>query len=150
MYDGVGVGDGLDDLDGTPQEAEEHWKRYKAQLRAFNAKHASRQGSVVETASGENSDAPFGGGKGDLSLCYSNGGGSSSGSDSANNVMGRGNESTPTSPSSRDGGEGTGGVGKASQRLRLPHHPTLHPRQIAERELPSRYLPGGTGTTWRG
>ena len=24
VYDGVGVGDSLDDLDGTPQEAEEH------------------------------------------------------------------------------------------------------------------------------
>ena len=37
VYDGVGVGDGLDDLDGTTQEAEEHWQRYQAQFRAFNA-----------------------------------------------------------------------------------------------------------------
>ena len=28
VYDGVGVGNGLDGLDGTPQEAEERRKRY--------------------------------------------------------------------------------------------------------------------------
>ena len=65
VYDGVGVGGGLDDLDGTPQEAEEHRQRYQAQLRAFIAKRANRQDSVVETASGEVSGAPSRGGEGD-------------------------------------------------------------------------------------
>ena len=49
VYEGVGVGDGLDDLDGTLQKTKEHRQRYQAQLRAFNAKRANRQGSVVET-----------------------------------------------------------------------------------------------------
>ena len=30
VYDGVGVGDGLDDLNGTSQEAEEHRQCYQA------------------------------------------------------------------------------------------------------------------------
>ena len=98
VYDGVGVGDGLDNLDGTPQEAEEHRQRYQAQLRAFNAKRANRQGSVVETTSDGVSGAPSGGR-----------GGSSGGSDSVNNIVGSGNESAPISPCSQDGGEGTGG-----------------------------------------
>ena len=42
LYDGVGVDDGLDDLDGTLQMAEEHWQRYQVQFRAFNAKRANR------------------------------------------------------------------------------------------------------------
>ena len=44
VYDGVGVGDGLYDLDRTPQNTEEHLQRYQGQLHAFNAKHANRQG----------------------------------------------------------------------------------------------------------
>ena len=55
VYDGVGVGDGLDDLDGTPQGTEEHRQRYQGQLRP---KRANRQGSVVKTNSGGVSDAP--------------------------------------------------------------------------------------------
>ena len=108
-YDGVGAGDGLDDLDGTPQEAEEHRQRYQAQLRAFNAKRANRQGYAVETTSGGVSDAPSGDGEGDSSLRSSNGGGGSGGSDSTNNTVGGGHESAPTSPSYQDGGEGTSG-----------------------------------------
>ena len=37
VYDGVGVVDDLDDLDGTPQKAEEYWQWHRAQLHAFNA-----------------------------------------------------------------------------------------------------------------
>ena len=43
VYDGVGVGDDLDNLDGTPQK-EENRQRCKGQLRAFNTKRTSRQG----------------------------------------------------------------------------------------------------------
>ena len=49
VYDGVGVGDGLGDLDGTPQKADERRQRYQRKLHAFNTKHTNRQGSVVET-----------------------------------------------------------------------------------------------------
>ena len=84
-------------------------KRYQGQLRAFNAKRANRQGSVVNTNSDKVSNPPSRDGKGSSSLRSSNGGGDRSGSDSANNTVGSGNESTPTSPSSQDGGEGTGG-----------------------------------------
>ena len=42
VYDGVGIGGGLDGLDGTPQKTEEHRQRYQAQLRAFNAKRTNR------------------------------------------------------------------------------------------------------------
>ena len=105
----MGVGDGLDDLDGTPQKTEEHRQRYQAQLRAFNAKRANRQGSVVDTTSGGVSGAPFGGVEGDSSLRSSNGRGGRGGSDSANNTVGSANKSARTSPSSQDGREGTGG-----------------------------------------
>ena len=112
MYDGVGVGDGLDDLDGTPEKTEDHRQRYQAQLRAFNA-------SVVETNSGGVFNAPSGGGEeSDSSLCSSDGGGGSGGNDSTNNTVGSGNESTPTPPYLRDGGEGTGG-GQEGESARL-------------------------------
>ena len=109
VYNGVGVGDGLDELDGTPHKTEEHQQRYQGQLRAFNPKRANRQGSIVETNSGRVSNAPSRGVKGNSSLRSKTGGGGRSGSDSANNTMGSGNESAPTSPSSQDGREGTGG-----------------------------------------
>ncbi|CAM9218756.1 unnamed protein product, partial [Ascophyllum nodosum] len=38
VYDGVGVGDGLDDLDGTPQKTDERRQRYQRKLRDFNSK----------------------------------------------------------------------------------------------------------------
>ena len=41
VYDGVGVGDGLNDLDGTPQK-EKNRQRCKGQLRAFNTKRTNR------------------------------------------------------------------------------------------------------------
>ena len=101
VYDGVGVGDGLDDLEGTPQKTEEHRQLCQGQLRAFNAKCANRQRSVVETNSGcRVSNAPFRGGEVNSSLRSSNGGGGRDGSDSAKNIVGSGNESAPTSPSS--------------------------------------------------
>ena len=110
MYDGVvGVGDGLDDLDGTPQTTEQNRQRHQGQLHAFNAKRANQQGSVVETNSGRVSDAPSGGGEGNASLRSSKGGGGRGGSDSTNNTMGSGNESALTSPSLQDSGEGTDG-----------------------------------------
>ena len=106
VYDGVGVGDGLDDRDGTPQKTEENRQQYQVQLRVFNAKRANRQGSVVETNSGGVSDAPSGGEEGDSSLRSCNGSG---GGDSENNIVGGGNESAPTPPPLKDGGEGTCG-----------------------------------------
>ena len=105
----MGVGDGLDDLDGAPQTTEERQQRYLGQLRAFNAKRANQQEPVVEVNSDRVFEAPPGGGEGDSSLHSSNGGGGSGGSDFANITVGSGNESAPTSPSSPDGGEGTGG-----------------------------------------
>ena len=104
----MGVGDGLDDLDGTPPKTEEHRQQYQAQLCAFNAKRANRQGSVVETNSDGVSDAPSGCEVGN-SLRSSNRGDGSGGNDSTNNTVGSGNESALTSPSLQDGGEGTGG-----------------------------------------
>ena len=104
MYDGVGVGDGLDDLDGTPQE--ENRQRCKGQLRAFNTKRTNRQGLMVETNSGRVSNAPSRDGEGNSSLRSRTGGGGRSGSDSANNTMGSGNKSALTSPPSQDGGGG--------------------------------------------
>ena len=108
VYDGVGVGDGLDGLDGTPQK-EENRQRCKGQLRAFNTKRTNRQGSVVETNSGRVSNAPSKDGEGNTSLRSRTGGGGRSGSDSANNTVGSGTKSVLTSPSSQDGGGGTGG-----------------------------------------
>ena len=64
---------------------------------------------VVETNSGRVSNTPPRGGEGNSYLRYGTGGGGRSGSDSANNTVGSGNESAPTSPSLQDGGEGTGG-----------------------------------------
>ena len=108
VYDGVDVGDGLDDLDGTPQTTEENRQRCQDQLCAFSTKRTNRQGSAVENYSGRVSNAPSRGGEGNSSLGSRTGGGGRSGSDSANNIVGSGNESAPTSPSSQDGGEGTG------------------------------------------
>ena len=150
LYDGVGVGDGLDDLDGTLQKKEECSQRFQAQLRAYNAKRASRQGLVVETNPGGVSDAPSEGREGNSSLRSSNGGGGRGGSDSGNNTVGNRNESTPTSPSSPDGGEGTGGGREGESAPSSTRHPTPHPRQIAGRELPRWFFPEGTGATWSG
>ena len=42
VYEGVSVGDGLDDLDGTPQNTDEHRQRHQRKFCAFNAKRANR------------------------------------------------------------------------------------------------------------
>ena len=47
----MGVGYSLDDLDATPQKADERRQQYQRKLRAFNAKRTNRQGSVVEIKS---------------------------------------------------------------------------------------------------
>ena len=104
VYDGVGVGDGLDDLDGTPQE--ENRQRCKGQLRAFNTKRTNRQGTVVETNAGRVSNAPFRDGEGNTSLRSRTRESGRSSSDSANNTVGSGNKSALTLPSSQDGGGG--------------------------------------------
>ena len=109
VYEGVGVADGLDDLDATLQTTDERRQRYQRKLRAFNETLTNRQGSVVETNSGRVSNAPSRVGEGNSSLRSRTGGGGRSGSDSANNTVGSGNESAATSPSSQDGREGTGG-----------------------------------------
>ena len=120
VYDGVVVGDDLDDLDGTPQETEEHRQRYQGQLRA---KRANRQGSVVKTNSSGISNAPSGGGEGNSSLRSSNAGGGNGSSDSANSTVGSGNESAPTSKSLQGGGEGTGG-GREGESVPPSHAPS--------------------------
>ena len=122
VYDGVGVGDGLNDLDGTPQK-EKKRQRCKGQLCAFKTKRTNRQGSVVETNSGSVSNAPSRDGEGKSSLRSRTGGGGTSGSDSANNTVGNGNESGLTSPSSQDGREGTGG-GREGESAPPSHAPS--------------------------
>ena len=72
VYDGVSVGDGLDDLDGTPQKMEENRQRCQGQLRAFNTKRTNRQGSVVEANSGRVSNAPSRGGEVQLVFALQN------------------------------------------------------------------------------
>ena len=109
VYDGVGVGDGLDDLDGTLQKTDERRQMNHRKLRAFNAKRTVRQGSVIEANSGRVPNAPSRGGEGNSSLRSRTGGGGKSGSDSANNIVGSGNKSAPTSTSSQDGGKDIGG-----------------------------------------
>ena len=123
VYEGVGVGDGLDDLDVTLQTADERRQRYQRKLRAFNAKLTDRQGSVVETNSGWVSNAPSRVGEGNSSLRSRTGGGGRSDSDSANNTVGSGNESAPTSQSSQDGREGTGG-GRERESAPPSHAPS--------------------------
>ena len=124
VYDGVGVGDGLDDLDGTLQKTDDRRQRYQRKLRAFHAKRTNRQGSVVETNSGRVPNAPSRGGEGNSSLRSRTGGGGRSGSDSTNNTVGRGNEFAPTSSSSQGGGEGTGGgrEGESASPSRAPSY----------------------------
>ena len=123
VYEGVGVGDGQDDLDVTPQTTDERRQRYQRKLRAFNAKLTNRQGSVVETNSGRVSNAPSRVGEGNSSLRSRIGGGGRSGSDSANNTVGSGNESAPTSPSSQEGREGPGG-GRERESAPPSHAPS--------------------------
>ena len=88
---------------------------------------------------------PSGGGEGDSSLRSNNGGGGSGSSGSANNTVGSGNESAPASLifAKRRGGGVPAAVGKVSQRLRPPRHPTLHPRQIAGRSCPAKLFREG-------
>ena len=42
VYDGVGVGDSLDDLEAKHQKTDELRQRYQGQLRAFNVKRTNR------------------------------------------------------------------------------------------------------------
>ena len=130
LYDGVDVRDGLDDLDDTPQKTDERRQRYQRKHRAFNAKRTNRQGSVVETNSGRVSNAPSRGGEGNSYMRSRTGGGDRSGSDSANNAVGSGNESALTSkPFSQDGGEGTGGgrEGESAPPSHAPSYSTSTP-----------------------
>ena len=123
VYDGVSVGDGLDDLDDTPQKTDERRQRYQRQLRAFNAKRPNRQESVVEINSGRVFNVPSGSGEGNSSLRSRTGGSGRSGSDSANNIVGSVNESAPTSPLPQDGGEGTDG-GREGESAPPSHAPS--------------------------
>ena len=131
-------GDGTDDescttawtdLDGTPQKTDERRQWYQRKLRAFNANRTNRQGLVVETNSGRVSNAPSRGGEGNSSLRFRTGGSCRSGSDSANNTVGSGNESAPTSTFSQDGGEGTGGgrEGESAPPSHAPSYSTSTP-----------------------
>ena len=114
VYDGVGVGDDMDDLDSTPQKTDERRQRYQ---------RTNRQGSVVDTNSGRVSYAPSRDGEDNSSLRSRTGGGGRSRSDTANNTVGSGNESAPTSPSLQDGREGTGG-GREGESAPPPHAPS--------------------------
>ena len=123
VYNGVYVSDGLNDLDVTPQKTDERRQRYQRKFRALNAKRTNRQGLVVETNSGRVSNAPSRGEEGNSSLRSRTGGDGRSGSDSANNTVGSCNESAPTSSSSQDGGEGTGG-GREGESAPPSHAPS--------------------------
>ena len=78
---------------------------------------------MVETNSGRDSNAPSRGGEGISSLRSRTGGGGRSGSDSASNTVGSGDESAPTSTSSQDGGEGAGG-GRKGESAPPSHAPS--------------------------
>ena len=78
---------------------------------------------MVGNNSGRVSNAPSRGREGNSYLCSRTGGDGRSGSDSANNTVGSGNKSAPTSPSSQDGGESTGG-GRESESAPPSHAPT--------------------------
>ena len=121
--------DDLDDLEGTPQKTDERQKRYQRKLGALNTKRTHRQGSVVETNSGRAFNAPSRGGEGDLTLRSRTGGGGRSGSDSANNTTGSGNESAPTSTSSQESGKGIGGdrEGESAPPSLAPSYSTSNP-----------------------
>ena len=69
------------------------------------------------------------GGEGNSSLRSRTGGGGRSGSDSANNAVGSGNESAPTSTPSQDGGKGTGGgrEGESAPPSHAPSYSTSTP-----------------------
>ena len=79
---------------------------------------------MIETSSGRVSNAPSRGGGGNSFLRSRTGGGSRSGSDSTNKSVGSGNESAPTTPSSQDGGEGTGG-GREGESAPPSHAPSF-------------------------
>ena len=139
VYDGVGIGGGLNDLDGTPQN-DENRLRCKGQLRAFNTKRTNRQGSVVETNSGRVSNAPSRDG-GATRLCPPQPEGAAEAAVTP--------ETTPwgavASPHQHHHLRKTAervpaAGGKVSQRLRPTRHSTPHPRRIAGRELPSAGL----------
>ena len=84
---------------------------------------------MIETNFGRVSNAPSRGEESNSSLRSRTGGGSRSGSDSTNNTVGSGNESAPTSPSSQDGEEGTGGgrKGESAPPSHAPSYSTLTP-----------------------
>ena len=84
---------------------------------------------MVETNSGRISNAPSRGGEGNSPLRSRTGGGGRSGCHSANNTVGSGNESAPTSISSQDGGEGTGGdrEGESAPPSHAPCYSTSTP-----------------------
>ena len=114
-------------------------------------KRTNRQGSVVGNNSGRVSNAPSGAGRANR-ICALEPEGAAEAA-----VIPR---TTPwgavTSPHQhyhirKTAERVPAAVGKASQRLRPTRQPTPHPRrQIAGRELPSRYFPGGTDATWSG
>ena len=84
---------------------------------------------MVETNSGRVSNALSRGGEGNSSLRSRTGGGGRSGSDSANNIVGSGNKSAPTSTSSQDGGEDTvgGRDGESAPPSHAPSYSTSTP-----------------------
>ena len=150
VYDGVGIGDGLGDLDSTPQKTDERRQRYQRKLRASNTKRTNRQGWLVETNSGKVSNASSRGVEGNSSLRSRKGGGGKSGSDSANNSVGSGNESAPTSTSSQDGGEATGG-GRESESAPASHVPSYSTSTPDSGEgVAQPVLSGRTDATWSG
>ena len=84
---------------------------------------------MAETNSGRVSNALSRGGEGNSPLRSRTGGGSRSGSDTANSTVGSGNESAPTPTSSQDGGEGTGGSreGESAPTSHAPSYFTSMP-----------------------
>ena len=143
-----GIDDGLDNLDGTPQKMDERRKRCRRKLRTFNAKRTNRQGSVVEITSGRFSNAPSRGGRA-TRLCTPEPEGLVEAAVIPRTTPRGAVTSTHQHHHLRKTAERVpAAVGKTSQRLRPTRHPTPNPRQIAGRELPGRYFPGGTDATW--
>ena len=143
VYDGVGVGDGLDDLDDTPRI-----RRNTGSGNKLNFVLSPRSAPTGKARWQRPTPVGFpmrrpGAGRANR-LCAPEMVGATEAA-----VIPR---TTPwgalTSPRQHHPLRKTAGripavVGKANQRLRPPRHPTPHPRQIAGRKLPSRYVPGG-------
>ena len=128
VYEGVGVGDELDDLDGIPQKTDDSGTIVNFALSTQSVLTGKARWERP-TPAGFPTRRPAAGRETRLFLRSGTGGGSRSGSDSANNTVGSGNESAPKPTSSQDGGEGTGGgrEGESAPPSHAPSYSTSTP-----------------------